>query len=149
MPGRSDSVASSVKKSQQIMLCSCHRPARPRGTLRTVVPKTSKTYNRSRSHTGTRSSYARPEDTQSITIYISSDEGFQTVTLGPLLPTSTLIARKSQRASSGRSGADDDDAALIRPHQQVVAGYKIGCSDFRGVRHAKREDPVMGKSERW
>ncbi|KAI6101647.1 hypothetical protein EDD16DRAFT_1716447 [Pisolithus croceorrhizus] len=41
--------------------------------------------------------------------------------------------------SSGRSGADDDDAGLIRPRQQVAAGSKIGGSDFKAARRAKRE----------
>ncbi|KAI6169852.1 hypothetical protein EDD17DRAFT_1892140 [Pisolithus thermaeus] len=135
-------------------------PSSPRTPLtpRTAVPKTSKTYNRSRSHARTRSSYGRPEDTQSITISISSDEGFQTVTLRP--STSHVRSHRSQKPksgchtsalppvphapahhskSSGRSGADDDDAGLIRPRQQVAAGSKIGGSDFKAARRAKRE----------
>ncbi|KAI6100355.1 hypothetical protein F5141DRAFT_332435 [Pisolithus sp. B1] len=135
-------------------------PRTPRTPLtpRTAVPKTSKTYNRPRAHPRTRSSYARPEDTQSITISISSDEGMQTVTLRP--STSHVRSHRSQKPkngchasalppaphapthhskSSGRSGADDDDAGLIRPRQQVAAGSKIGGSDFKAARRAKRE----------
>ncbi|KAI5982412.1 hypothetical protein EDD15DRAFT_126024 [Pisolithus albus] len=134
-------------------------PPSPRTPLspRTAVSKTS---NRPRSHTRTRSSYARPEDTQSITISISSEEGMQKVTLRPstpharshrshkpkgtyhasaLPPVPHVPAHVSK--SSGRSGAaDDDDAAgLIRPRQKVAAGSKIGGSDFKAARRAKRE----------
>lgn len=132
-------------------------PSSPRTPLspRTAVPKTS---NRPRSHTRTRSSYGRAEDTQSITISISSDEGMQTVTLRPSTPharshrshkpknsyhTSALPPVPHVPAhvskSSGRSGADDDDAGLIRPRQKVAAGSKIGGSDFKAARRAKRE----------
>lgn len=74
--------------------------------------------------TCTRSTYARAEGTQSVTIFISSNEGIHTITLRP--STSHLYSHKltgSYRASalspvphiparlpklSGRSSADDD-----------------------------------------
>ncbi|KAI6040756.1 hypothetical protein EDC04DRAFT_1414614 [Pisolithus marmoratus] len=126
-------------------------------TPRTAISKTSKAHARSRPHAHTRSTYARAEDTQSITISISSDEGFQTVTLKPstshvrsphhrshmpkgschasALPPVPHIPKSSGRSS----GADDDDAGLVRPRHQMPAGSKIGGSDFKAARRAKRE----------
>ncbi|KAI5988255.1 hypothetical protein EDC04DRAFT_3149095 [Pisolithus marmoratus] len=65
----------------------------------TAASKTSKAHARSRLHAHTRSTYARAEDTQSITISISSDEGLPTVALKLPLPMSILliISRICQR----------------------------------------------------
>ncbi|KAL4079895.1 hypothetical protein V8B97DRAFT_660150 [Scleroderma yunnanense] len=135
-------------------------------TSRTAIPKSprgtrARSRSRSRSRTRTRSIHMR-EDTQSITISISSDEGVQTVTLTPgtshvhsphprhshrpnhAYPTSALPPVPpipTHLSSSSRKGYanDDDGMGLLRPRQRVGAGSRIGGADFKAARRAKRD----------
>ncbi|KIJ16116.1 hypothetical protein PAXINDRAFT_11157 [Paxillus involutus ATCC 200175] len=130
-------------------------PRSPR-TPRTAVPKTPRGRPSTHAHARSRSTHTRPDDARSIAFSISSDEGVQTVTLststhvrsphphkskhtyhtGALPPVPPLPAHMS---SSRRAQGDGDDAGLIRPRQKVAAGSKIGGSDFKAARRAKRE----------
>ncbi|KAF8839038.1 hypothetical protein BDN67DRAFT_1012629 [Paxillus ammoniavirescens] len=137
---------------------SSSRSPRSPHTPRTAVPKTprGRPSTHARSHARSRSTHTRADDARSIAFSISSDEGVQTVTLsasthvrsphphkskhtyqtGALPPVPPLPAHMS---SSRRAQGDGDDAGLIRPRQKVTAGSKIGGSDFKAARRAKRE----------
>ncbi|KIK92881.1 hypothetical protein PAXRUDRAFT_34330 [Paxillus rubicundulus Ve08.2h10] len=133
-------------------------PSSPRSprTPRTAVSKTPR--GRPSTHARSRSTHARADDARSsIAFSISSDEGVRTVTLstsvhvrsphphkskhtyhtGALPPVPPLPAPMS--TSSRRAQGDEDDAGLIRPRQKVTAGSRIGGSDFKAARRAKRE----------
>lgn len=129
---------------------------------RTAIPKSprgARARSRSRSRTRTRPIHMR-DDTQSITISISSDEGVQTVTLNPgtshihsphprhahmpkhAYATSALppVPRiPSHLTSSSRGGSNDGDGmGLLRSREKLGAGSRIGGSDFKAARRAKR-----------
>lgn len=133
-------------------------------TPRTAIPKSprgTRARSRSRSRTRTRSIHMR-DDTQSITISISSDEGVQTVTLTPgatharspharhshkpkhayatsaLPPVPPVPSRLTSSSREGYAN-DDDGMGLLRPRQKVGAGSRIGGSDFKAARRAKRD----------
>ncbi|KAI5988252.1 hypothetical protein EDC04DRAFT_1446066 [Pisolithus marmoratus] len=87
----------------------------------------------------------------------SPHEGFQTVTLKPSTshvrsprhrshmpkgschPSALPPVPHIPKSSGHHSGADDDDTGLVRPRHQMPAGSKIGGSDFKAARRAKRE----------
>jgi len=133
---------------------------------RTAIPKSprgtrARSRSRSRSRTRTRSVHMR-DDTQSITISISSDEGVQTVTLTPgashvrsphprhshkpkhayatsaLPPVPPVPSHLTPSSRDGRAN-DNDGMGLLRPRQKVGAGSRIGGSDFKAARRAKRD----------
>lgn len=91
--------------------------------------------------TCTRSTYARAEGTQSVTIFISSNEGIHTITLRP--STSHLYSHKltgSYRASA-LSPVPHIPARLPKSHrlrQQIAVYCAMGGSGFKAVRRAKR-----------
>ncbi|KAH0828775.1 hypothetical protein J3R83DRAFT_3213 [Lanmaoa asiatica] len=62
---------------------------------------------------------------------------YQTGPLPPVPPIPAHLVSTSSSSSSSRREADDD-AGLIRPRPKMAAGSKIGGSDFKAARRAKR-----------
>ena len=118
-------------------------------TPHTAVPRTprastsSKKAHRSR----TRSVVHQADDARSIAFSISSDESMHTVTF----TTRVHSPRPHKTKHVYQTGAlppvppipahllGDDDAGLIRSRQKMASGSKIGGSDFKAARRAKRE----------
>ncbi|KAG9309633.1 hypothetical protein JVU11DRAFT_10297 [Chiua virens] len=116
------------------------------------TPKTSKSRTRSVHHL--------PDDARSLTFSLSSDESVHTVTfttahvrppktraknvyhtgaLPPVPPIPAHLVSGSKSRSTSQHGDDHDGAGLIRPRQKMGAGSKIGGSDFKAARRAKRD----------
>ncbi|KAF8444145.1 hypothetical protein L210DRAFT_3112617 [Boletus edulis BED1] len=143
-------------------------------TPRTAVPRTPKTAtSTTRSSRGRTRSIARTpahiqaDDARSLSFSISSDESIHRVTLsarvqsphpprtrhkhmyqtGALPPVPPIPAHLASLSSSSTARCDDDDAGLVRPRQKVAAGSKIGGSDFKAARRAKREGRLAEPGE--
>ncbi|KAN0082434.1 hypothetical protein V8E55_008229 [Tylopilus felleus] len=146
-------------------------------TPHTAVPRTPKTSTSTytpmpkRSPRGRTRSIARlptatrPDDARSITFSINSDESIHTVAFSAVRVHSPHPPKTRQKhvyqtgalppvppipthlASSATSRCDDDDTGLVRPRQKVAAGSKIGGSDFKAARRAKREGRLAEPGE--
>lgn len=122
----------------------------PRGRTRSPRPR-----SRSRSRSVARLSN-QADDARSVAFSINSDESVHTVTFtaarvhsprphrskhvymtGPLPPVPPIPAHLV--STSSRQDEGDQDAGLVRPRLKMAAGSRLGGSDFKAARRAKRE----------